>query len=89
MLVSSWPAVIGAEACGVVLEAGPECSKFKPGDHVYGLVRLGSNSYAPYQETFLADEDLFFHKVPSMSAEEASVVGVGLIVRLSCPYQRN
>lgn len=80
MLVSSWPATIGAEACGVVLETGPGCSRYKSGDCVYGLVRLGSNAYAPYQETFLADEDLFFKKAERISMEEASVVGVGLIV---------
>ena len=82
-LITAYPAVIGAEACGVVIETGPDCVKFQQGDLIYGIVRVGVNDYAPFQETFLADEDLFFKKADNISKGEAAGVGAGIIVRFS------
>jgi len=78
MLVTAWPAVLGCEASGVVLEAGADVERFRPGDRVYGCTRLGINAYTTFQEAFLMDEELTFKRGPGISAEQACTIGVGL-----------
>lgn len=39
-LVQSWPAVIGCDASGIVVEVGEGITKFKKGDAVFGWYLL-------------------------------------------------
>jgi len=85
MLVTAWPAVLGCEASGVVLEAGSDITRFRPGDHVYGCTRLGINAYTTFQETFLMDEELTFKLGPGLTTEAACTIAVALDVRRPPP----
>src|ERR1700730_16954706 len=41
------PRILGWDAAGVVMQAGPECTQFKPGDEVYyagSILRAGCDS---------------------------------------------
>ena len=78
-LILEFPAVLGSDAFGVVVAAGEGCTKLKTGDYVYGCVRIGQNEFSPFQETFLADEDLVF-KNHGLAPEDACTVGVGYLV---------
>jgi NADPH:quinone reductase-like Zn-dependent oxidoreductase len=81
-LVKEWPAVLGSDACTVVLETGEGCTKLKKGDYVYGCMRVGQNQFSPFQETFLVDEDLTFKKSAGISMEEACTIGGQVLVSL-------
>lgn len=80
MLTMSMPAIMGSDFCGLVIEAGSECTKLQTGDYVFGLCRLGQNQYSPFQETFLVDEDTVFKKEKGLGAEVAAGLGVGVVV---------
>jgi NADPH:quinone reductase-like Zn-dependent oxidoreductase len=83
ILVLTWPAVIGCEAAGVVIEVGEGVTKFKLGDYAYGCTRLGNNPYSVFQDTFIMEEDLVFKKSSNLTVEQASTVGVAFDVCLS------
>jgi NADPH:quinone reductase-like Zn-dependent oxidoreductase len=80
VLITEWPAIIGSDFSGVVLETGSGCTKLNAGDHVYGCAPVGQNKFTPFQDTFLADEDVILKKPASVSVEEAATVGAGLMV---------
>jgi NADPH:quinone reductase-like Zn-dependent oxidoreductase len=80
LLVAEWPAVLGCDVCGIVIEVGEGCTKFSKGDHIFGSSRVGQNQYASYQETFLMDEDISFKKPENVTVDAAAATGVGLLV---------
>jgi NADPH:quinone reductase-like Zn-dependent oxidoreductase len=79
LLIESWPAVIGSDVAGIVLEAGADCKKVKKGDYVFGCVPLGLNEFAPFQETFVIEEDWMFKKDDETTVEESATIGAGLL----------
>ena len=85
MLITSWPAVIGSDVSGIVIEAGPDCKKIKKGDYIFTCVPVGISEFSPFQETFLVDEDWVFKKGENVGLEEACTVGAGVLV--SCRQQ--
>lgn len=84
ILIHDWPAVIGSDFCAQVIESGPECTKLKKGDYVYGVCRIGQRAYSPFQETFLVDEDLVFKVEGALTPAQASTIAVGTVVSLIC-----
>ncbi|SPQ18387.1 b4b43796-8b17-4402-b827-cc67fd36ed47 [Thermothielavioides terrestris] len=84
LLITEWPAVIGSDFVGAVLEVGPECARLRPGDTVYGCAPLGQNRFAPFQETFLVEEGVVLKKGDNISIEEAATVGAGLLTAGLC-----
>lgn len=84
ILVTSFPAILGSDVSGIVLSVGSAVTKFAPGDYVYGCVRVGQNSYSPFQETFLMDEGLAFRKTDGMTVAEAAGVGAGVLTAALC-----
>ena len=50
LLVEGWPIVLGCEASGTVAEVGKDVTMFKPGDGVFGCVRIGFPGYMAFQE---------------------------------------
>ncbi|KAH7135538.1 chaperonin 10-like protein [Dendryphion nanum] len=84
LLVVEWPLVPGCDASGTVIKAGKDAVSplgvpFKEGDEVFGCTRLGSKGYSPWQEYFLMDSGVTFPKPKSLTAAEASTVGVGVL----------
>ncbi|KAJ3539811.1 hypothetical protein NM208_g5338 [Fusarium decemcellulare] len=84
LLVNEWPAVIGSDCVGLVIETGSDCTRLKRGDYVYGCAPLGQKKLTPMQETFLAQEDVFLRKSSNISIEEACTIGVGLLTAGLC-----
>ncbi|KAH6989998.1 chaperonin 10-like protein [Ilyonectria destructans] len=84
LLVKEWPAILGSDCAGVVIEVGPDCTKLKPGDYVYGCAPLGQNNFTPFQETFLVNEDVFFKKPLKLSVEDGCTIGAGLLTSALC-----
>lgn len=82
ILIEGFPAIIGSDFTGVVLETGPECTKLTKGDYVFGCAPVGLNKFSPFQETFLAGEGWVFKKTDGlkMKLEEGSTIGAGLLV---------
>ncbi|KAG8422793.1 hypothetical protein J3459_010044 [Metarhizium acridum] len=79
ILILDWPAVLGSDFCAQVIETGPECTKLKKGDYVYGVCRLGQRAYSPFQETFLVDEDLVLKVEGALTPAQASTIAVGAL----------
>ncbi|KAB5531198.1 chaperonin 10-like protein [Coniochaeta sp. 2T2.1] len=77
-ILSPFPAVIGCEGSGAVAAIGPNATRFKEGDGIFGCTRLGVSECATFQEHFLMDEDLAYRRPGNLSAEEASTLGVAL-----------
>ncbi|KAJ4297319.1 hypothetical protein N0V88_004237 [Collariella sp. IMI 366227] len=84
LLINEWPAIIGSDCAGVVIEAGAGCTRLEVGDHVYGCAPLGQNKFTPFQETFLVEEDVFLKKSENFSVEEATTLGAGLLTAGLC-----
>jgi len=80
VLVTEWPAVVGAEGCGLVVETGEGCTRLKKGDLAWGCIRVGQNAYSSFQDSFLMDEDLALKKGDNIGVEDAAGMGVGLTV---------
>ncbi|KAK1760277.1 chaperonin 10-like protein [Echria macrotheca] len=79
VLVTSWPAVIGSDFSGVVVETGPDCKKLSKGDIVYGCAPVGIGEFSPFQETFLVNEDWVFKKSENVALDAACTVGAGIL----------
>lgn len=70
--VEATPRVIGFDAAGVVLAAGPDATLFRPGDHVYysgDPARPGSHA-----EQQLVDERIAGHMPASLGFSEAAAI---------------
>ncbi|KAH7144329.1 chaperonin 10-like protein [Dactylonectria estremocensis] len=52
-MIQSFPAILGADVSGIVVEVGPSVTVVKPGDRVFALSHsfsTGNNDHAAYQE---------------------------------------
>lgn len=65
---------------GVVIELGPGCTKLKLGDVIFGCAPVGQSKSTSFQDTFVIDEKVFLRKPDNVTLEEASTIGVGLLV---------
>jgi NADPH:quinone reductase-like Zn-dependent oxidoreductase len=71
---------VGIDVAGVVEAVGPDVTRFKPGDGVFGdLFPAGFGSFAEY---VCARERVFQPKPPSLSFEETSCLPHGAILAL-------
>ena len=72
-LMPGFPLILGSDVSGVVVEAGPNASRFRPGDAVFGmqtpLGRMGG-----YAEYVAVDERALALKPANISHEEAAAV---------------
>jgi NADPH2:quinone reductase len=68
------PAVLGADASGVVEETGPGCRDFSVGDEVYYTPDLASPHPGTYAEYHVVDETIVAHKPAGLSHIEAAAV---------------
>ena len=56
------PAVLGVDMAGIVEEASPGVTAFKPGDEVYGMVGGVGGQQGTLAEMIAVDADLLAHK---------------------------
>lgn len=72
-LVSGFPLILGSDISGVVVETGPDASRFKPGDAVFGmqtvLGRMGG-----YAEYIAISERVVARKPGNITHESAAAV---------------
>lgn len=71
LLVRSWPAVLGIDACGIVESVGVSVQHFRPGDEVFGFCGMGNRS-AAFQEVITATSGCMAKKPESLSFEDAA-----------------
>lgn len=84
--VESAPRVLGWDVAGVVVEAGPEATLFRPGDEVFyagSMTRPGGNS-----EYHLVDERIVGTKPASLSFAEAAALPLTSITAWEGLYDR-
>ncbi|KAK3356682.1 chaperonin 10-like protein [Lasiosphaeria hispida] len=79
LLINEFPAVLGSDVSGIVLDAGADCKKLSKGDYIFGCVPIGRNQLSPFQETFLAEEDWIFKKLGNVGLEEACTIGAAVL----------
>lgn len=76
--VDEWPAGLGADASGVVVEVGPVAAKkydLKAGDYVCGCTRVGPRQYSTCREFFLMDAQVAMRKPSNLSVAQAATIG--------------
>jgi NADPH:quinone reductase-like Zn-dependent oxidoreductase len=81
-----FPAILGFDVSGEVVEIGPEVSRFAPGDAVYGL--LDSPLGGAYAEYAVARESSLAGKPDSLSFEEAAAVPLAGLTALQALRDR-
>lgn len=84
--IETTPKVLGWDAAGEVVETGPYCTLFKPGDKVFyagDITRSGCN--AEYQ---LIDERIVGHKPESLSYEKAAALPLTSITAYEALFER-
>jgi NADPH:quinone reductase-like Zn-dependent oxidoreductase len=69
-----FPVILGWDAAGVVEQAGPAVTWFKPGDKVYGYIRRHHLQFGTYAEYATAPEGFWAHIPPELSFEEAAAL---------------
>jgi NADPH2:quinone reductase len=82
----SSPRILGWDVAGVVQEAGPECTIFKPGDEVYyagSITRPGGNS-----EYHLVDERIVGRKPEKLDFAQAAALPLTAITAWEGIYDR-
>ncbi|KAF4958298.1 hypothetical protein FGADI_2464 [Fusarium gaditjirri] len=84
MMVNEWPAILGSDGAGVVIEVGPEVTRLKVGDYVYSCAPVGQNRLTPFQDAYLAREDLLFKRGNNISLEDSCTIGACLLTSSMC-----
>jgi NADPH:quinone reductase-like Zn-dependent oxidoreductase len=69
-----FPLILGWDVAGVVEQAGPAVTAFKPGDEVYGYVRRHHLQFGTYAEYTTATDTYLAHKPGELSFEEAAAL---------------
>ena len=69
-----FPLILGWDVAGVVEQAGPAVTAFKPGDEVYGYIRRHHLQFGTYAEYVTATDTYFARKPASLSFEEAGAL---------------
>lgn len=82
MMVNEWPAILGSDGAGVVIEVGPDVARLKAGDYVYSCAPVGQNRFTPFQDAYLAREDLLFKRCNNISLEDSCTIGTCLLVTM-------
>lgn len=78
LLVDKWPAGLGADASGVIVDAGKVAQEkygFKKGDYVCGCTRIGMREYSTAREYFLMDAQVTMRKPSNLSLADAATIG--------------
>jgi NADPH2:quinone reductase len=68
------PAVLGLDMAGIVEEAGPRVTAFRPGDEVYGMVGGVGGLQGTLAEFVAVDVDLLAHKPRNLSMRQAAAL---------------
>ncbi|WP_427071726.1 zinc-binding alcohol dehydrogenase family protein [Lysinibacillus fusiformis] len=80
------PKILGWDVAGIVVESGPLCTLFKPGDEVYyagDITRQGCNS-----EFHLVDERIVGHKPKSLNFAESAALPLTSITAYEAIFDR-
>ena len=80
ILGSNFPIVLGYDAAGTVVLTGSKVTKFKKGDQVYG--RLDRKFGGALAEYAVGSENVFSHKPPTLSWEQAAAVPLAALTAL-------
>ncbi|MRN55417.1 zinc-binding alcohol dehydrogenase family protein [Paenibacillus sp. LC-T2] len=84
--IESAPKILGWDVAGVVEQAGPECTLFKPGDEVYyagSITRPGGNS-----EYHLVDERITGQKPATLDFAHAAALPLTAITAWEALFER-
>jgi len=75
--VKEWPAILGCDVAGEIVEKGDQVNNVEVGDRIYSYNPLGVPNYGPFAEYCLGD-GFAVQKIPdSFSYEQGSTLGVG------------
>jgi NADPH:quinone reductase len=74
-----FPAVLGVDMAGTVVQVGLGVTAFKPGDEVYGMVGGVGGLQGTLAELIAVDADLLAHKPKSLSMREAAALPLSVI----------
>ncbi|KAI0072335.1 GroES-like protein [Panus rudis PR-1116 ss-1] len=77
-IVEEYPAVLGSDAAGTVVQLGEGVTNVAVGDKVVYHGQLGNNKLCTFQQYGIADANFLAKVPPNVSVEEASSVPVGI-----------
>ncbi|AMY26016.1 NADP-dependent oxidoreductase [Rhodococcoides fascians] len=70
----TFPAVLGWDVSGTVIDVGQSVTRFAPGDSVIGMIAQPAHRFGTYSERVVADESLFAHAPTGISLEHAAAI---------------
>lgn len=70
----TFPAVLGWDVSGTVVDVGTSVTRFAPGDTVIGMIAQPAHRYGTYAEQVVADESLFAAAPTGVSLEQAAAI---------------
>ncbi|MCZ4521019.1 NADP-dependent oxidoreductase [Rhodococcus ruber] len=70
----TFPAVLGWDVSGTVIDVGQSVTRFAPGDTVIGMIAQPAHRFGTYSERVVADESLFAHAPTGISLEHAAAI---------------
>jgi NADPH2:quinone reductase len=73
-LVTGFPMILHGDVAGIVVEVGPEVTRFNVGDEIYGCAGGLLGMQGASAEFMLADANLIAHKPKKLSFTEASAL---------------
>jgi zinc-binding alcohol dehydrogenase family protein len=85
-LVEKTPRILGWDAAGTVKAAGPDCTRFKPGDAVYyagSVIRQGANC-----QFHLVDERIVGRKPANLTFPEAAALPLTTLTAWELMFER-
>ncbi len=74
MFPHTFPVIPGWDVAGIVMEMGPQVTRFAIGDHVYAYCRLPTVHWGGYAESIALPHDLVCRKPGTLSFEEAASI---------------
>jgi NADPH:quinone reductase-like Zn-dependent oxidoreductase len=80
----TYPAVLGWDVSGTVIDVGPSVTRFSPGDTVIGMLAQPVHRFGTYAERVVADQSLFAHAPSGPSLEHAAAIPLAALTASQC-----
>ncbi|KAI1849524.1 hypothetical protein JX265_013639 [Neoarthrinium moseri] len=86
--ISKYPAILGSDAAGVIVDVGPDVSEFQPGDHVFFQGMIGKDDYSTYQQYCKMPAILVSKTPANISDDQAAGIWLATMAVVTAFYDK-